>query len=86
VSERTFRVLLVGATGLVGREILSVLEERAFPVSELFLYANEESAGSDLVFAGRTHVVAAVPRDLPDVDVAFLCGPVGSRSDTRPRT
>ncbi len=75
MSERSFRVSVVGATGLVGREILSVLEERAFPVSELFLYADRDARGSDAEFAGRSYVIDVVSDELPDVDVVFLCGP-----------
>jgi len=75
MSERSFRVLVLGATGLVGREILGVLEERAFPVSEIFLFADEETRGSEVEFARRSHVVDTVGDDLPEVDVAFLCGP-----------
>ena len=47
------RVGVVGATGLVGTEVLRVLEERAFPVSELRAYASPRSEGRRLPFAGR---------------------------------
>jgi aspartate-semialdehyde dehydrogenase len=46
------RVGVVGATGLVGTEVLRVLEERAFPVSELRVYASPRSEGRRLAFAG----------------------------------
>ncbi len=46
------RVGVVGATGLVGTEVLRVLEERAFPVSELRVYASPRSDGRRLSFAG----------------------------------
>jgi aspartate-semialdehyde dehydrogenase len=44
---------VVGATGVVGGEMLRVLEERAFPVDELRLYASPRSEGRKLPFAGR---------------------------------
>ena len=47
------RVGVVGATGLVGTEMLRVLEERAFPVHELRVYASPRSEGRRLAFAGR---------------------------------
>jgi aspartate-semialdehyde dehydrogenase len=47
------RVGVVGATGVVGREMLRVLEERAFPVDELRVYASARSEGRKLEFAGR---------------------------------
>jgi aspartate-semialdehyde dehydrogenase len=47
------RVGVVGATGLVGTEMLRVLEERAFPVDELRVYASPRSVGRRLAFAGQ---------------------------------
>ncbi|RME49740.1 MAG: aspartate-semialdehyde dehydrogenase [Deltaproteobacteria bacterium] len=46
------RVGIVGATGAVGEEILAVLEQRRFPVSELRLFASERSIGTRLEFLG----------------------------------
>ncbi len=46
------RVGVVGATGVVGREMLRVLEERAFPVDELRVYASPRSEGRKLAYAG----------------------------------
>jgi aspartate-semialdehyde dehydrogenase len=46
------RLGLMGATGLVGTEMLRILEERSFPVSELRAYASERSLGRKLPFAG----------------------------------
>ena len=39
---------VVGATGMVGRKFLQVLEERKLPVDNYYLYASERSAGSAL--------------------------------------
>jgi aspartate-semialdehyde dehydrogenase len=47
------RVGVVGATGLVGSEMLRVLEERAFPVEELRVYASARSKGRRLPFGDR---------------------------------
>jgi aspartate-semialdehyde dehydrogenase len=47
------RVGVVGATGVVGLEMLRVLEERAFPVDELRVYASPRSEGRKLPYAGR---------------------------------
>ncbi len=46
------RIGVMGATGLVGTEMLRVLEERAFPVDELRVYASSRSEGRRLPFAG----------------------------------
>src|ERR1700738_5721297 len=56
------RVGVVGATGLVGTEMLRILEERRFPVSELRAYASPRSEGRRLPFAGGD-VTCEVLRD-----------------------
>jgi aspartate-semialdehyde dehydrogenase len=56
------RVGVVGATGLVGTEMLRLLEARDFPVSELRVYASPRSEGRRLPFAGR-EVTCEVLRD-----------------------
>lgn len=52
-----YRVAVVGASGLVGSTILKVLEERAFPVETMTLFASKRSAGSVRMFAGKEVVV-----------------------------
>ncbi|RAU83945.1 aspartate-semialdehyde dehydrogenase [Pontibacter arcticus] len=47
------KVAVVGATGLVGGEILKVLAERNFPVTELLLVASERSVGKQIAFKGK---------------------------------
>ncbi|TPE44900.1 aspartate-semialdehyde dehydrogenase [Pontibacter mangrovi] len=47
------KVAVVGATGLVGGEILKVLAERDFPVTELMLVASEKSVGKQMEFKGK---------------------------------
>ena len=54
---KTFKVAVVGATGLVGREMLRVLEERGFPVSDVVALASERSAGEEIEFDDQTITV-----------------------------
>ena len=61
-SSSGVRVGVVGATGLVGTEMLRLLEERSFPVDELRVYASPRSEGRKLAFAGG-EVVCEVLRD-----------------------
>jgi aspartate-semialdehyde dehydrogenase len=49
-ANRSFRVAVVGATGLVGETMIRVLEERKFPVSELFPLASNRSIGKSVLF------------------------------------
>ena len=51
------RVAVVGATGMVGRVILQVLEERNFPVSELYPVASERSIGTEISFNNKNYKV-----------------------------
>lgn len=54
---------ILGATGLVGREVLSVLEERDFPLGKLALLATEESVGAVVDFKGNPLLVQRVERE-----------------------
>lgn len=54
------KVAVLGATGAVGRTMLRVLEERAFPVAELVLLASARSEGASLAYGGRQWPVHAV--------------------------
>ncbi|MGD8695970.1 MAG: aspartate-semialdehyde dehydrogenase [Gammaproteobacteria bacterium] len=55
-----YSVAVLGATGLVGEAMITILEEREFPVSELFPLASERSAGSKIKFRDREHAVLDV--------------------------
>lgn len=54
------KVAVVGATGLVGKEMLKVLEERKFPVTELIPVASEKSVGQKISFDGKELSVVSV--------------------------
>ena len=54
------KVAVVGATGLVGTKMLQVLEERAFPVSELLPVASERSVGKEVFFKGKPYKVVSM--------------------------
>jgi len=51
------RVAVVGATGMVGRIMLKVLEERNFPVTELYPVASEKSIGTEISFKNKSYKV-----------------------------
>ncbi len=66
------KLAVVGATGLVGSEILKVLAERYFPFSELFLVASEKSVGKKIDFQGKTYVVMSIEEAIrckPDIAI-----------------
>ena len=52
-----YNIAIVGATGLVGSTVLSLLEERQFPVNKLYLLASHRSAGDTIDFKGKSYFV-----------------------------
>jgi len=54
------KIAVVGATGMVGRTMMKVLEERNFPVTHMLPAASEKSVGKDLIFKGKTVRVVSV--------------------------
>jgi aspartate-semialdehyde dehydrogenase len=66
-------VAIVGATGAVGQEFLTVLAERKFPIKSLRLLASARSAGKKISFAGRDYVVEELTRDsFKGIEIAFF--------------
>ena len=54
---KEYKIAVVGATGVVGRTFLKVLEEKKLPVKEYVLFASERSAGKKLDFMGKEYEV-----------------------------
>ena len=70
------KLAIVGATGLVGTELLAVLRESALEYSVLMLVASPRSVGKRIEFKGKEHVVIGLQEALdakPDVAI-FSCG------------
>lgn len=51
------KVAVVGATGLVGTQMMRVLQDRCFPVTEFYPVASEKSVGKEVVFKGKEYKV-----------------------------
>ena len=78
--KELYNIAVAGATGMVGAEILKILEERDFPVGELILLASERSAGSKLEFKGEEIAVKLLDKEtFEGVDIG-LFSPGGSIS------
>jgi len=72
VPERPV-VAVAGATGAVGREMLAVLEQRAFPAERVIALASHRSAGSRIPFGGGELVVEEMtPESFRGVDLALF--------------
>jgi aspartate-semialdehyde dehydrogenase len=68
-----YRVAVVGATGNVGREMLSILEELEFPVDEIHAVASRNSIGVEVNFGDkRLYCVAVDDFDFSQVDVVLM--------------
>ena len=50
-------IAIVGATGNVGRKMLEVLEQKKFPINQLYLVASSRSAGKKINFNGKEHEI-----------------------------
>jgi len=72
VKER-WNIAIAGATGVVGKEMLKILEERNFPVGELRLLASERSAGATLQFKGVDTPVKLLDEEtFEGIDIALF--------------
>ncbi len=70
---KTYNVAVVGATGLVGREMIKILEERDFPVKKLSLLASDKSAGTKILFKSEEIKVESFHKDFfNQVDIALF--------------
>jgi len=86
----TYRVAVVGATGAVGQQMVACLEERRFPVSQLFPLASERSLGKTVTFLGKEITVEVLSEDSFDgVEIALFSagggiskeyGPIAARA------
>lgn len=54
---KNYKLAIVGATGVVGRTALKVLEEKQLPIAEYVLFASKRSSGKTLPFMGKDYVV-----------------------------
>ncbi len=73
MSTPRYTIAIAGATGAVGETLLSILEERDFPIAELVPLASARSAGERVKCGGRSAVVRELETfDFKDVDIAFF--------------
>lgn len=73
MKKESFNVAVVGATGAVGEEMISILAERQFPVSKLIPLASERSLGKSVNFRGSEIPVSVLKNDsFEGVDIALF--------------
>lgn len=70
---KPINIAILGASGLVGEAAIELLEERKFPLDQLFLLASERSAGATAMFRGRPVLIQNVAEfDFTEVDIAIF--------------
>lgn len=71
---RKANVAIVGATGMVGRTFLKVLDERNFDIENLYLFSSKKSAGSTIEFRGKEYLIEELTEDSfkKDIDIALF--------------
>ena len=71
---KQYNVAVVGATGMVGRTFLKVLEEYNLPVKNYYLFASKKSAGKKINFMGKEHVIEELTETSfdRDIDIALF--------------
>ena len=69
---KQYKLGILGATGAVGREMMKILAERSFPVSELHLFASKRSAGKVVEWEGRpVQIEEAAPGAFDGLDIVL---------------
>jgi aspartate-semialdehyde dehydrogenase len=83
---KKFKIAVVGATGMVGRTFLKVLEERKLPIEEIYFFASSRSAGKTITFLGREYVVEELTESSFDrgIDIALFSAGAGTSKTFAP--
>ncbi|MCH5351608.1 MAG: aspartate-semialdehyde dehydrogenase [Clostridiales bacterium] len=77
-------IAVVGATGVVGRMMLKVLEERSFPIDNLYLFASKRSAGKTIAFCGKDCTVRELTeKSIKNVSVNYALFSAGGDVSNR---
>ncbi|MBF8377187.1 aspartate-semialdehyde dehydrogenase [Alicyclobacillus mali] len=83
--KNRYRMAILGATGAVGRRMLSTLERRGVPVEDIRLLASPRSAGTTISFRGEDLVVEAVsPESFEGVDIALFSAGASASAEWAP--
>ena len=80
---KKYNLAVMGATGLVGGTILNILEERNFPIENLYLFSSKKSAGQKIEFAGNTYEVEELTEAAFDKDIDIAMFAAGGATSTK---
>lgn len=80
------KIAIIGATGMVGTVLLKVLEERNFPITQLFPVASERSLGRELVYKGNMYKIVAMQDAISaKPDIAIFSAGSGTSIEWAPK-
>ncbi len=85
--SKSYNVAVVGATGMVGRKMLEVLQERKLPIANFYAFASARSAGSQIAFNGKNYtVIELTPENITaqPLDFAIFSAGGGTSRDFAP--
>ena len=80
---KTYKLAIVGATGLVGRTAIKVLEEKNLPISEYIFFASKKSAGSKITFKGKEYIVQELTENSFDDNFDFAIFSAGGETSKK---
>lgn len=80
---KKFKVAIVGATGLVGRSVLQVLEEKKLPIESYGLFATQKSAGTVLSILGKDYEVEELTENSFDRGFDFAIFSAGGETSKK---
>jgi len=80
---RKYKFAVVGATGMVGRTFLKVLEERKLPIDKIYFFASSKSAGKTISFIGEDYVVEELTENSFDRGIDIALFSAGGSTSTR---
>lgn len=73
MAKKKYNVAVLGATGMVGKEMMKVLEERKFPVDRFLPLASTRTAGTKVAFRGKKYTVeVAKPASFEGIDIGLF--------------
>ena len=76
---KKFNIVIVGATGNVGREILNILDARNFPYNNIFALASSKSEGQKITYGNDKEVIAQDLEKFDFKDIDMVISSAGSK-------
>lgn len=80
---KKYNVAVVGATGMVGRKMLQVLQERKFPIENLYLFSSKKSAGTVINYEGKDITVEELTENSFDRGIDFALFSAGGSTSQK---